>query len=171
MKEKDEELGELLVLNQGESLESLIQPNTSESRYTREFSKYLKAALIEEIDIQSQINKLNNLPRCLNEFLEEIMDNPNGLSQLLEIRLRNHKIKMSKTMNDIMVCQWCNDNCFKLKSSTEEEINFSRTNSKVCACSVESHDIFHYKNSLKVNIDEVKEIKKIVDLKNELKNK
>ena len=62
MKEKDEELGELLVLNQGESLESLIQPNTSESRYTREFSKYLKAALIEEIDIQSQINKLNNLP-------------------------------------------------------------------------------------------------------------
>ena len=157
MKEKDEETGELLVLNQGESLESLIQPNTSESRYTREFSKYLKATLIKEFDIKSQINKLDNLPCCLNEFLEEIM-------------VRNHKIKMIKIMNDIMICQWCNDNCLKYKSSTELEINFSGTNSKICACSVENHDIFHYKNSLKVNTDEKNEIKKIIDLQNEVLN-
>ena len=170
MKEKDDDLGDLLVINKGDSLESLLPPNSTEYRYKNEFSKYLKATLIKEIDVQSQINKLDNLPCCLNEFLEEIMDNPNGLSQLLEIRLRNHKIKMSKTMNDIMVCQWCNDNCLKYTFTQEQEIEFSETNSKVCACSVESHDIFHYKNSLKVNIDEVKEIKKIVDLKNEVLN-
>ena len=98
------------------------------------------------------------------------MDNPDGLTQLLEIRMRNHKIKMIKIMNDIMICQWCNDNCLKYKSSTELEINFSGTNSKICACSIENHDIFHYKNSLKVNTDEKNEIKKIIDLKNEVLN-
>ena len=98
------------------------------------------------------------------------MDNPDGLTQLLEIRMRNHKIKTSKTMNDIMVCQWCNDNCLKYTFTQEQEIEFSGTNSKVCACSVESHDIFHYKNSLKVSTDEMKDVnvKKEV-LNNQLK--
>ena len=31
------------------------------------------------------------------------MNNTNALSRLLEIHMKNHKIKMSKTMDDIMV--------------------------------------------------------------------
>ena len=34
------------------------------------------------------------------------MNNPNGVSQLLEIQMKNNKIKMSKTMDDIIICQW-----------------------------------------------------------------
>ena len=60
------------------------------------------------------------------------MNNTNALSQLLEIQMKNHKIKMSNTMDDIMVCQWCNVNCLKYTYSQELEINFSETNSKVC---------------------------------------
>ena len=60
MKEKDDDLGDLLVINKGDSLESLLPPNSTEYRYKNEFSKYLKATLIKEIDVQSQINKLLN---------------------------------------------------------------------------------------------------------------
>ena len=69
------------------------------------------------------------------------MNNTNALSQLLKIQMKNHKIKMSNTMDDIMVCQWCNVNCLKYTYSQELEINFSETNSKVYVCSVESHNI------------------------------
>ena len=75
------------------------------------------------------------------------MNNTNALSQLLKIQMKNHKIKMSKTMDDIMVCQWWNVNCLKYTYSQEIEINFSETNSKFCACSVENHNIFQLKKS------------------------
>ena len=75
------------------------------------------------------------------------MNNTNALSRLLEIHMKNHKIKMSKTMDDIMVCQWWNVNCLKYTYFQEIEINFSETNSKVCACSVENHNIFQLKKS------------------------
>ena len=63
-------------------------------KWKNEFARYMKASVIKEIDIQTLIEKLNNLPCCLNPFLESIMNNPNGLSQLLEIRRKNIKIKM-----------------------------------------------------------------------------
>ena len=116
MKESESNQEEKLLLNKVDSNESNNQAtktNINEFPMKNEFARYMKASVIKEIDIQTLIEKLNNLPCCLNPFLESIMNNPNGLSQLLEIRRKNIKIKMYSINNIDYFCQWCKENCLK----------------------------------------------------------
>jgi hypothetical protein len=121
-----------LLLNKLDSNESNIQENkTNAFPLKNELAKYILAPIIKEQDIEILIEKLNNLQTCLNTFLESLMNDPNGLSKLLEIRRKKIKIKMYKLIN-YFVCQWCKENCLKYLIQEEKEINITETNSKIC---------------------------------------
>ena len=148
-----------LLLNKVESEESNIQTNkTNAFLIKNDFVKY---------DIQTLIEKLNNLPTCLNSFLESLMNDPNGLSKLLEIRRKNIKIKMYKLIN-YFVCQWCKENCLKYLIQEEKEINITETNSKICMCGIENHIYFIYEEKILLNPEDQNEIKKIIDIHNDI---
>ena len=181
MKESESNQEEKLLLNKVDSNESNNQAtktNINEFPMKNEFARYMKASVIKEIDIQTLIEKLNNLPCCLNPFLESIMNNPNGLSQLLEIRRKNIKIKMYSINNIDFFCQWCKENCLKyIYNTIESEININETNSKYCMCAINNHLISFYEKKIALNSEDQKEINKIIEIhnnnliENELKEK
>ena len=146
------------------SSESISLIHKKESSKLNAFEKHFKGVIINELDIESQINTINNLPCCLNNYLEETLKTPKGFSLLLEIRNRNIKINMSKTYYGITVCQWCKDNCLNKIVAQTEEISFKETNTKICCCSVENHDINHIENKFNLNSDDKKEIQQIINI-------
>ena len=146
------------------SSESNFLIHKKESPNLNFFEKHFKGFIINELDIESQINTINNLPCCLNNYLEEILKAPKGFSLLLEIRNRNIKINMSKTYSGISVCQWCKDNCLNKIVAQTEEISFNVTNTKICCCSVENHDITHIEKKFNINSDDKNEIQQIINI-------
>ena len=167
-KEKLPLLNQVESLNSSESVNPLIK---KESKSLSDFAKYFKDFIINELDIEAEIYNLENLKKCLNAYLEDIMKNKNGLSILLEIRKRNKKINMYKTylkINnkkspfEVYVCQWCKNNCLKKidEESTEINITFTETNTNICCCSIENHDIFRMEKDY--NFDD-KEINSIIE--------
>ena len=95
------------------------------------------------------------------------MNDPNGLSKLIEIRRKNIKIKMYKLVN-YFVCQWCKENCLKYFIQEEKEINITETNSKICMCGIENHIYFIYEEKILLNPEDQNEIKKIIDIHNDI---
>ena len=139
--------------------------NAVNSPDLNELENYVKAPSIEDYDIKLIIQKLNDLPQCFNEFLEEKMKEPEGPFQLLEIRKRNIKIKMhfsESYENNNIICSWCDKKCPKSETFKEKEINFARTNSKICCCGIKKHNISRQKSNLILNLDNKEEIDNIV---------
>ena len=165
MNDTDSNRDDLLLLNKKDLEDSNIQNNKSSE--FEEFDKYVKASSPKELDIQSLIQKFNELPCCLNKFLEKIMKTPKGLFLLLEIRTRDIKIKIrtDNRFDDIIICQWCMKNCCKYTNFLEKEITIDETNSKICSCDVENHNDNYYiiQKNYNLNSDEQKEIDKITD--------
>ena len=72
----------LLLSNNLESSEQFIPDRIKDSPDIDEFVKYVEAPNIKDSDIKLIIQKLNDLPCCLNDFLEKIINTPKGLFQL-----------------------------------------------------------------------------------------
>jgi len=146
----------LLLNNRLESEEYLKQESIKDSPDIDEFEKYVKAPSIKDSDIQLFIQELNDLPCCLNNFLEKIIKTPKGLFQLLEIRKRNIKIKVYTSVvvfDNNILCKWCKEICEKDRIFEEKEINFDETNSKICSCGIENHEFFRQKTNLTSILD------------------
>ena len=156
----------LFLNNYLDSSEQFLPDSIKDSPDIDEFMKNVEAPNVKDSDIQSFIQKLNDLPCCLNEFLEKIINTPKGLFQLLEIRKRNIKIKMhtSEPFDNKIFCKWCNDKCQKLGNFQEKEINFAETNSKICSCAIENHDISKQNTNLGSISNDEKEINELIDL-------
>ena len=165
MKEIDSNRDDLLLLNKEDFI--LI----SKSSDIEKFDKYIKVSAPKESDITSLIQKLNKLPCCLNTFMEKILETQNKLSLLLEIRRRNIKIKINtdNSLDEIVICQWCMENCCKYYYFTEKEINITEANSKICSCGAINHEgnLYLIIKNFKLNSDEQNEINKITDLCND----
>ena len=149
-----------------ESTERFLKNNIIDSQVMKEYEKYVKTSSLNDSDIQLIINELTELPCCLNEFLEKTIKEPKGAFQLLEIRKRNIKIKMhfSESLgNNNILCNWCNKKCPKSETLKEKEINFVRTNSKICCCGIKDHNISRQKSNLTANPNDKKEIDEIVN--------
>ena len=159
MKESDRRL--FLKENMESDMEKIKNLKSSE---IEQLDDYVKAPDINELDIKLLIEKLNNLPYCLNKFLENKIKDQKGIFQLLEVRKRNIKIKIniSKILNSFIICQWCLKNCCNYSDFLEKEINITETNIKICSCGVEDHEDKYYiiKKNIKLNSDEQKEIDK-----------
>ena len=111
-----------------------------------DFDKYfINFSNISEIDNQLLIKELNELPCCLNEFLEKKMKTTKERFQLLELRNKNIKIKLYSMIycaKEIVVCQYCRKHWSNPYMLKEIEINFAETNSNICICAAENHDFF-----------------------------
>ena len=167
MKENNINTENLLLINKTDTVESnnnqTTKQNFLDSPKKDELLKYVKEFIIKEIDIQNLIENLNNLKCCLNQFLDSIIEDPSRISQLLEIRRKNIKIKMYKIFNTYSVCKWCGDNCLKNTSPKEIDINFSKISNKYCNCANENHALI-YTERLSLNPEDKKAIDEIGEI-------
>ena len=172
-KEIDSNRDDYLLLDKNNSEGSINR--TNKSSVIDEFDKYIKVSTPEEKDIQSLIQKFEELPCCINKLLERIMKNQYEIFVFLEIRKRNIKIKIKNDPSYGMdaICQWCQIHCSQYNnflSFTETEINITETNRKICSCGLKNHenmfDEIIQKNNFKFNSKEQNEIDKIINLCN-----
>ena len=91
-KEIDSNRDDYLLLDKNNSEGSINR--TNKSSVIDEFDKYIKVSTPEEKDIQSLIQKFEELPCCINKLLERIMKNQYEIFVFLEIRKINIKIKI-----------------------------------------------------------------------------
>ena len=164
MKKTETNKKNILSLNKIDTTESISQDN--KVNLNDDYMDYIKANFIQELEVVHLIDKLNNLPSCLNEFLSNIVKTPKGFLKLIEIRMKNIKIKEYSYMNDL-ICKWCKIDCMKNGYENlfqEIEMSFSETNSKICCCSISNHDLFNFKGSLQLTESDISEINKIIDL-------
>ena len=168
MKEIDSNRDDILLLNK-KFEDSGIE--ISKSSDIENFDKYVKVSAPKESDITSLIQKLNKLPYCLNTFMEKRLETQNKLFLLLEIRRRNIKIKIrtDNRPDEIVICQYCMENCHNYYNFMEKEINITETNSKICSCGADNHEGNFYLiiKNFKLDSDEQNEINKITDLCND----
>ena len=97
---------DILLLNQTEnSNEPFIKEDAGSSN---DFDKsFINFPNISKKDIKLLIKEINELPCCLNEFLEKKMKTPKERFQLLELRNKNIKIKFLSTTyltKEIIMC-------------------------------------------------------------------
>ena len=142
-KEIDSNRDDYLLLDKNNSEGSINR--TNKSSVIDEFDKYIKVSTPEEKDIQSLIQKFEELPCCINKLLERIMKNQYEIFVFLEIRKRNIKIKIKNDPSYGMdaICQWCQIHCSQYNnflSFTETEINITETNRKICSCGLKNHE-------------------------------
>ena len=134
-------------MNEMETSEDVLLLNKNRKKKPKiEFDLYKNASVINEDDINTLSQQLNNLPSCLNEFLKsKILKNPNGISLLYEIYRKNLKIKMYQNVNNYdFICQWCKENCWKYFNPSYKEKDIFEINCNFCDCGKNEHKLRSY---------------------------
>ena len=150
---------DILLINKLEdSIESIEISNTDPQK---DFDNLLEdSSNINETDIELFMKELDELPCCLNEFLEQKMKSPKKRFLLIELRNRNIKIKFHSMIHigkEIFICNFCKNHWFNPYTLKEIEINLAETNSSICVCALENHDFLKQKTIFNDLNDEIKQ--------------